>query len=341
MKLHLIPTCLLIVLLWSCGGKSDKPTDNTSQPTNTESNNSSTEKSVTTPQKKEEEDSQGPMGKYDAPDAKTTKVVNVVKSYFANLTSGNYEAAAQDNFAPSVDQWITMKNTNPAAIAKEAGRFLSTKTDVKYTPNLAGIVLKGDKARVVVRQEWKGYDTTLEVWLEFDENTQIKSYKEGKIFKMKIVKPSSLEGYLSSIKKFGYPINVSSDQYSTFKKMGSNGLDLLIKDAIEGENFQNIGYFEINSNLVGILYIRGYRSSQSIVLNTFNRKSGKAIATEVVGFMGGGHVMAGYNQSCSVDINASGKVHNTWHSTTGGGQMGEQGASQYQITPNGQILKSF
>ncbi|WP_299457182.1 hypothetical protein [uncultured Microscilla sp.] len=47
------------------------------------------------------------------------------------------------------------------------------------------------------------------------------------------------------------------------------------------------GCFKISRNLIGILYIRGYHSSQSIVLNTFNRKSGKAIATEVVGFMGG------------------------------------------------------
>ncbi|EAY30383.1 hypothetical protein M23134_08212 [Microscilla marina ATCC 23134] len=290
--------------------------------------------------KKEEDDNQAPATKYDTPDEKTTQVINVVKSYFANLTNGNYEAAAQDNFAPSVDQWITMKNTHPKAIATEAKRFLSTKTDVKYTPNLAGIVLKDNKARVVVRQEWKGYDTTLEVWLEFDNSVKIKSYKEGKIFKMKIVKPSALEAYLSKIKKFEYPVNVNSQQYSTFKAMDKSGLNLLIKDAIEGENFQNIGYFEISSDLVGILYIRGYRSSQSIVLNTFNRKSGKAVAIEVVGFMGGGHMMAGYNQACDITIQANGKISNTWHSTTSGQEMGEQGASFYQITPNGQIVKS-
>lgn len=338
MKTQFIPVYLLVFLLWSCGGKSNEQTDSTNNSTNTESSNS--KKTENTSSTKEQEDSQGSSTQYDKPDEKTTKVVGVVKSYFANLTSGDYDAAAQNNFAPSVNQWITMKNTNPKAIAKEAKRFLSTKTNVKYTPNLAGIVLKGDKARVVVRQEWKGYDTTLEVWLEFDENTRIKSYKEGRIFEMKIVKPSKLASYLGTIKELKYPVNINSKQYSTFKKMGSNGVSLLIKDAIEGENFQNIGYFEISGDLVGIVYIRGYRSSQSIVLNTFNRKSGKTVATEVIGFMGGGHVIAGYNQSCDVTIEANGKIFSTWHSTTEGQQMGEQGASHYQITPNGQIVKA-
>lgn len=339
MKKYLILIFLATTFLWSCGNQTNEQTDNTSNIVNTKTPKENTN----TSNNKEDGDSQGTDSDNQKPDETTTKVVNVVKSYFGNLTTGNYRAAAYDNFAASVDQWITMKNTNPKAIAAEAKRFLSTKKNVKYTPNLAGIVFKNNKARVVVRQEWKGYDTTLEVWLMLDKDTKIVSYKEGKIFKMKTVKPSAMEDYLTQTKTLSYPITVSSQQYDSFKNMGKSGLNLLIKDAIDGENFQNIGYFKVNADLIGILYVRGYRSSQSIVLDIYNRKSGKAISSEVVGFMGGGHVVSGYDQSCVTTIEPNGNITNNWTTVStaaDGSTQTESGVARYQITPNGQIIRA-
>ncbi|NJL13781.1 MAG: hypothetical protein HC913_12785 [Microscillaceae bacterium] len=56
-----------------------------------------------------------------------------LQNYFDNLSQGDYEAAAQ-SFAQKVSLWITIENTNPAAIAKEAKRFLSSKKKCELHP---------------------------------------------------------------------------------------------------------------------------------------------------------------------------------------------------------------
>ena len=285
---------------------------------------------------------EAPSGDEQKPDDATTQAVATVRGYFEGLTNGKYKAAAS-NFANQVDLWITMKNTNPQAIAAEAKRFLSTKENVKYTPNLAGMAFKDNKARVVVRQEWKNYDVTLEVLLEFDNAAKIKSYKEGKVYKRKVVKPSVLETYLSKINQLNYPLQVSSAQFDRFKNMGNEGKQLLVGENFPGENFQDVGYFKMAGNLIGILHIRGYRSSQGFILAVFNRKTGKMLSLQSIGFMGGGHVLNGYDTSCKIDINQDGSIVNNWTSTEkspiDGSVKKSVGQHLFQVTANGEIKR--
>lgn len=340
MKKYLIALSLLVMILVSSCEGGNKVENNNTNAANTQdsANNTANEGSqdANTGTSSEASDEQ-------KPDDATNKAVAAVKNYFDNLSSGNYEAAANGSFANEVDLWITMKNTNPKAIATEAKRFLSTKEEVKYTPNLAGMFFNANKGRVVVRQEWKNYDVTLEVLLEFDENTKIKSYKEGNIYKMKVVKPSALDTYLSKITKMEYPVKVASNQFSSFKKMGTEGKQLLIRGAIEGENYQDVGYFSINDALVGIVYIRGYRSYQDFILRVFDRTSGKMLSLQSIGSMGGGHVMMGYNTECEVTIAQDGSIVSNWNTTErnpmDNSVKKSSGSHRYQITPDGRIKR--
>ncbi|OJJ21266.1 hypothetical protein BKI52_11925 [marine bacterium AO1-C] len=340
MNKHLLWSILLAFGLWSCGGKSPSNENNSSN-NSTNTQDSATQHTTTT--NSSNTGTEQPSGDDEKPDDATTNAVTTVKGYFEGLTNGDYEAAAS-NFANKVDLWITIKNTTPKAIATEAKRFLSTKENVKYTPNLAGMAFKDNKARVVVRQEWKNYDVTLEVLLELDDAAKIKSYKEGKIYKMKIVKPSALEAYLSKISQFNYPVKVSSSQFSNFKDMGIEGKQLLIGESFPGENFQDVGYFNISGDLVGILHVRGYRSSQEFILGVFNRKSGKMLSLQSIGFMGGSHVLSGYNTSCNIEINNDGSIVNNWNNTEkspiDGSIKKSSGQTLFQVTPNGQIKRN-
>lgn len=342
MNKYVLWSLVLTLTLWSCGGKSPANENNhsSSSSTTTQQDSASQQNVASNNSNKGTEQ---PSGDDEKPDNATTLAVETVRGYFGGLTEGNYEAAA-NNFADQVDLWITMKNTNPKAVAAEAKRFLSTKENVRYTPNLAGMAFKDNKARVVVRQEWKNYDVTLEVLLVFDQAGRIKSYKEGKIYNMKIVKPSALEAYLSKVKPLNYPVQVSSSQFSSFKNMGTEGQRLLIGESFPGENFQDVGYFNINGDLVGVLHIRGYRSSQEFILGVFNRKSGKMLSLQSIGFMGGGHVLSGYNTSCNIEINQDGSIVNSWNTTekspVDGSIKKTSGQTQFQVTPNGQIKRS-
>jgi len=339
MNKHLLWCLLLALGLWACSG--DKPSNENNHSNNASKQNSGQDS--TNQNKAANKGTEQPSGDDETPDDATTLAVETVRGYFGGLTAGNYEAAAS-NFADQVDLWITMKNTNPKAVAAEAKRFLSTKENVRYTPNLAGMAFKDNKARLVVRQEWKNYDVTLEVLLEFDNAAKIKSYKEGKIYKMKVVKPSALEAYLSKINSLNYPVQVSSTQFSNFKNMGAEGKRLLINESFPGENFQDVGYFNVSSDLVGILHIRGYRSSQEFILGVFNRKSGKMLSLQSVGFMGGGHVLSGYNTTCNIAVDKNGSIVNNWVTTerspVDGSIKKSSGQTQFQITPNGQITRS-
>lgn len=336
----LLWSLLLAIGLWACvGGNNNNESNNSNK---TEKQDSATQNGGSNNSSDNNQGNNSGSSSEDEqkPDDATTKAVKTVMGYFDGLTDGDYEAAAS-NFADQVALWITIKNTNPKAIATEAKRFLSTKENVKYTPNLAGMAYKDSKARVVVRQEWKNYDVTLEVLLEFDENTKIKSYKEGKIYKMKIVKPSALQAYTSKISQLTYPIKVTSGQFSSFKDMGAEGQRLLIGESFPGENFQDVGYFDMGNNLVGILHIRGYRSSQEFILGVFNRTSGKMLGLQSVGFMGGGHVISGYSTICEVSIAKDGRIVNKWNtserSPIDGSVKKTNGQTVYQITPVGSI----
>ena len=82
-------------------------------------------------------------------------------SFFASYADKSDFAFYDTYFAPSVDKFISMKSTTPAAMAKESRAFYGGKTDLKYTPQLATLVVTPDpsgdteKATIDVRMEWK------------------------------------------------------------------------------------------------------------------------------------------------------------------------------------------
>ncbi|OJJ14436.1 hypothetical protein BKI52_42395 [marine bacterium AO1-C] len=227
------------------------------------------------------------------------KAVDVIKNYFDHLNQGNYEAASQ-SFAAKVDQWITVKNTSPKIISNEARRFLGAKKGVKYTPDVNKMVWKENTAQIVVRQQWAGYDTTLEVWLEFDKDLKIKSYKEGRIIKRRSPKLAQLEALIQKIKKVSFPFEMNgaylwaadSTKSLSVAEMKMFGVDDYIETP---ENqFFHIGYFTVFNNIVGIVYCYRYRELHYVRLATFNRLSGKLIDMNDIGFWGHDHVGRAY-----------------------------------------------
>ena len=92
------------------------------------------------------------------PDRKTVSAS--LASFFAGYADKSTFAFYDTYFAPSVDKFISVKATTPAAMAKDARAFYAGKTDLKYTPQLATLVVtpdpSGDQetATIDVRMEW-------------------------------------------------------------------------------------------------------------------------------------------------------------------------------------------
>lgn len=332
MKTIQIYTLIFIIgtTLFACGGGEKGDSNNKS-----ENQNSS-------------ESSENKDKKQETPNAATEKAFGSLKNYFDNLTKGDYEQAAS-NFAEKVSLWITIKNTNPEAIAKEAQRFLSTKNDVKYTLNIPSFHFAQNKGKVIVSQDWEGYHATLEILLEFDDNGKIVSYKEGNIFdlKRKNANVQSLEAYLRESKKLSFPIKLdgSLEGSSEMSQAGSDLLNLRIEDMdFYGEEYYDFGYFEIGENVVGVIYAYVYRSTADFTLQTFNRETGTVISVENAGFSGGAHVMAGFNSNFETTIKKNGSVAVYQEEIQTNIETGEEsttssGTSRFKIEKNGKVTR--
>lgn len=242
------------------------------------------------------------LPKIDSGATDLDQMMGTIKHYFNSLNQGKYQEASQ-NFAPKVKQWITIKNTTPQAIASEAQRFLSIKQGVKYTPDFKGIfadLSKENKVRLAVRQQWVNYDTTLEVWLEFDENFKIKSHKEGKILKKLAPKVARLEALLEKIKKVSFPFETNGvDLWAadSSKSLSSEEMKMFGEEYYEEtamNQFFHIGYFTIHQDIVGVIHCYRYRELYYVRLATFGRTSGKRIDIQDIAFWGHDHVGRAY-----------------------------------------------
>jgi len=112
------------------------------------------------------------------------KMAEVIQTYCDNFSSFKYKDI-QPLFANDVKQYIGMKNTTGAAIAKEANRFLSSKRFVSYSPDLDELQVNGKTATVPINIEWAGYQTRVSTQIEFNDAYKIVSFKEVKVLSQK------------------------------------------------------------------------------------------------------------------------------------------------------------
>lgn len=325
---------LFVVLFsfWSCG---DKKQESTSENKNDSEN-------------PETENNDNKKKELEKPEETAENALKSIKSYFESLTGGNYEKASE-SFAENVKQWITIKDTDPKAIAKEAKRFLSSKNDVKYTLNIPSFLFNDNKASVIVSQDWAGYHATLEVLLEFDTNAKIISYEEGKIFDLKKVNTNAkgLEKFLKNTPKLSLPAKIESTVYGDYKEIQEedrNFLGLELFNVMAPELYQYVGYFDLKSNKVGIIYSYVYRTSVLYTLVVFDKKTGKLLSREEIGSAGGGHIVYGYDSNCETSITEDGQIKVYFESGTVDPETYEftadnSSAVKYKITSEGEIKK--
>lgn len=225
-----------------------------------------------------------------------TNALKTIKGYFESLTAGKYEVAS-DNFSKKVVQWITIKNTTPQAIAKEAKRFLSSKKEVKYTVDEESFRMFGNSASVQVRQQWTGYEANVEVEISFDKAYKMFSYIERKaVFKKQKSTPvAGLEALLKKLPKKSLPFDMNTEE--GFTDMSNLCMKVLIGNA-EDIKFMKEGmgsgiirayecfWYPISEDVVGIVTGNGGRIVM-FSLSTFNRKTGEKIDDESIGNAGG------------------------------------------------------
>lgn len=321
--------CILLLSFGSCGGNKEESTNDNQANTNNQEVEQNNAKSI------------------EQPAERAIQAFKTIQSYFEGLTKGEYQKAAK-SFAPQVKKWITMDNTNPKAIAKEAARFLSSKENVKYTLNVPSFNFVENKATVIVSQDWEGYHATLEVLLEFDEDANIISYKEGQILDLKkqTADASTLAKLLKNSSKWTLPIKIKSVEFDDYKKMSAQDLAFLnlkpYSDGMYQETYNHLGYFSFGESKVGLIYAYIYRSSVIYFLTIFDKNTGEIIANESIGSAGGGHVMFGYNSHCETSISTEGKIKvygesGTINPETSKFTIENSGTTTWQITATGNI----
>lgn len=285
--------CAFAVLTACSGGEKDKPKD------------SPTENKPATEKEGKAEDAKPAEASADEAETNALKTIN---AYFESLSAGEYEAAS-DNFAKKVVQWITIKNTTPKAIAKEAKRFLSTKKEVKYTVDAESFHMMGNTASVQVRQQWTGYEANVEVEISFDKSAKMFSYIERKaVFKKQKSTPvAGLEGLLKRIPKKSLPFEISTTEEFKdmselcMKVLGSNAEDIkLMKEGMRGGIVRayECFWYPISEDVVGVVTGNGGRIVM-FSLSTFNRKTGEKIDEEFIGTAGG---MMGMSETAQVSF---------------------------------------
>ncbi|HAS42838.1 MAG TPA: hypothetical protein DCS93_20325 [Microscillaceae bacterium] len=166
---------VLMVTLASCGGKKAN------------SGNNKDSSSSTTSGSNEAEGSSESLQSGDQSEGSSVgdpKIAEVIQTYCDHFSSFKYKDV-QSLFANDVKQYIGLKNTTGAAIAKEANRFLSSKRFVSYSPDLDELQVKGKTATVPINIEWAGYETRVSTQIEFNDAYKIVSFKEVKVLSQK------------------------------------------------------------------------------------------------------------------------------------------------------------
>jgi hypothetical protein len=168
-KQLLLPFLALLFLLPAC---------NTANP-NTENKEEEQEKSV--PEEKENTDTH----KTDTHETESAKISvqdakKIMEDYSNALTSKDFEKF-EALFAPTVVQWITLKNTNPKAITKATIQFLTKKPEAAYKANLDKVSISGDRIITEMLVTWNNYEAEVLVEIELDDQQKISYYKEKEI----------------------------------------------------------------------------------------------------------------------------------------------------------------
>jgi len=279
------------------------------------------------------------------------KALQSINGYYEGLSKGDYEAATS-NFSKKTAQWITLKNTNPKAIATEARRFLGKKKDVNYTVNEKSLTLHGNIASIQVRQQWTGYDTTVEVEIMFDKDAKIVSYIERKVLKkLKSTSTNNLTAYLKKLPEKKLPFQYSYEDTESISELGMKilvspeDISFLKESMQQGIMFmQACFWYTISDDVVGIVTLSGGRI-QDYSLTTFNRKTGKKIGEERIGSMGR---LSGMESSTSFTFDANFKIVSVVSTLSPtfdeeGNQKDngktEESVYEYGVTQNGDITK--
>jgi hypothetical protein len=88
-------------------------------------------------------------------------VSSAVSAFFAQYVDGASFSFYGDTFAPAVDEFLSLKSTNPTEMAKQARAFYTGKSGLKYTPQTTTLIVtpdaSGDRetASVDVKMEWQ------------------------------------------------------------------------------------------------------------------------------------------------------------------------------------------
>lgn len=176
------------------------------------------------------------------------KIKAIISNYCNILNSGNYKNISLV-FADQVSQYITMKNTNPDAIATEVNRFLSTKKQVKYSADMTKLNIEHNIATVPITMNWEGYESKVQVKINFDGEYKIVSYLEEKILK----KEGNVTGYQAYVGIYKYETETS---LSALKISSIIGKKINFRIGMSAEmcmgDFEGMAIFE-NSNTATVV----------------------------------------------------------------------------------------
>ena len=158
----------LTIGLASCGGSKKTNNSNTKDSTSSSSGQSG---------------DQADSGNNEA----RQKMSEAIQTYCNKFNEGKY-LEVEPLFAAEVSQYISMKNTKAATIAKEVNRFLTKKSGVDYFADFAEMKVNGKTVTVPLNITWSGYETRVLTEVSFDDAYKITSLKETKVLKQKYTK---------------------------------------------------------------------------------------------------------------------------------------------------------
>ena len=170
------------------------------------------------------------------------KMSEVIQSYCDKFNEGKY-LEVESLFAPEVSQYISMKNTKAAVIAKEVNRFLTKKSDIDYAADLDELKVNGKTATVPLNIKWSGYQTRVLTEVTFDDAYKITSLKETKVLKQKYTQKlqTSKKQVVKSYKKCDHKSKKNNCTYLLF--------DYMLVDSAPSKEVKNL----INNKVISIL----------------------------------------------------------------------------------------
>ncbi|NJL13782.1 MAG: hypothetical protein HC913_12790 [Microscillaceae bacterium] len=170
---------------------------------------------------------------------------------------------------------------------------------MNYTLLSDTYVQHGNLARVQVRQQWAGYDTTVEIELLFDKAAKLISYYERKVLKKAgNPKVADLEAYLKKLTQEQLPL----EYYGEGDDMSDLGLKLFVdaemvplyKEGLLGRAYECFWY-EIAGDVIGFVMHEGNRQMDCSLI-TLNRKTGQIIDRASIGGISYSMMMRGETQ---------------------------------------------